>query len=147
MASEPELDLPQVGPARLIVRVLESSAEGARCLARVPTRSPFRRDSSGRSVVPAFLCLEMAAQASAAAEAATLRARPSADSAAGPAPHGWVVGTRDLDLGRSDLPADADFWVTTTSAGQAPPLRTSRFEIHVEGELVADGTLSTFRAD
>jgi hypothetical protein len=136
-------DLPQGGAARLIVDVLESTPSFALCLARVPADSPFRGRGLAGATIPAFLCVEMAAQASSAIE----RGKEADELGDPQAPgHGWVVGVRGVRLHAGELNAEADFLVRTEVQGDAPPLRNTRFEVHIGSLLVAEGTLSTFDA-
>ena len=79
------------------------------------------------------------------AASAAAEANESTDDGAPPA-HGWIVGARDLRLQSSALPADNDFEVTVETTGDAPPLRNSRFEVRIAGDLVAAGNFSTFRS-
>ncbi len=130
--------MPQSGPALLICEVLGAEPERSTCRARVPRDSPFRAGEPGCELVPAFLALEMGAQA-----AAVLEARRAADGARR-APRGFVVGARDARFHSATLAADASFVVVATLLDHAPPLRVYRFEVREGERCVAEGVVSTY---
>lgn len=138
MSADPVERLPQTGPARLVTRVLDTGLE-ARCLARIPTNSPFRSRRGPRATVPCLLAIEMAAQSAAVLEPIPDR---SASAAGG---QRLLVGVRAVRLLVQELDADDEFTCRTTALTLAPPLRIYRFEVSSSsGELVAEGELSTF---
>ncbi len=89
-------DLPHAPPARLVVRVLERGETSLVCEGRVPRDSPYVRGTS----CPAFLGLELAAQAAALLE------RPT-DAAAGVTRTGYLVRVRSTSFRRPEFSLDA----------------------------------------
>ena len=132
--------LPQTGPARLIVDLLDSGDGRSVYRALIPPNSPFRARTPEGELVPAYLTLEMGAQAAAALVGVHARTgqadrRPS---------EGLIVGVRNAVFLRDTLSADASFHVRTHEVHAAPPLRMYAFEVSVEGETVATGEISTY---
>ena len=139
MSADPLERLPQTGPARLVLEVIEHDAERTVCLARAPERSAFRALGTAPAGLCASVAIEMAAQAAAVGEPAPAGGRP-----APPAGPRLLVGARDVTLHAPQLPADGTYRVVTTRKTLAPPLRVYRFEVFDGEELVAEGELSTF---
>ncbi len=129
--------LPHRAPALLITEVLDASASGSVCLARVPAGSPFL--DAGR--FPAFLALEMGAQGAAAGEA-SLASESGSDGTSPQA--GFVVRIARARFASPDLPADGDYRVVTALLRAAPPLRTWSCRVELTGEVVAEAEISTF---
>jgi predicted hotdog family 3-hydroxylacyl-ACP dehydratase len=123
----------------LVTEVLEQSAEASICLASVPADSPFARGAS----FPAFLALEMGAQAAAAAE---LLARAGEGRSAVEPRAGYVVGADRTELARARLPLDDEYEVRTRLLRAAPPLRVWQIEVlrARAGERLATAEVSTF---
>ena len=128
--------LPHQGPALLITEVLSSSDAGSTCLGQVPADSPFVRD--GR--FPAFLALEMGAQAAAAGEA---HHRAAADPGGAPLA-GFIVRFTRASFSSPSLPIAATYRITTGLLQAAPPLRTWSCRVEDDGEVVAEAEISTF---
>ena len=128
--------LPQRPPALLVTEVLAADPEGSRCLARIPADSPFVEQ--GRA--PAYLALEMGAQAAAAGEA---RQR-AAESGGGEAQGGYVVRITRAVFHVTSLDATGEFELHTSLRQAAPPLRTWSCHILQGGELLVEGEVSTF---
>lgn len=121
--------------------MLEGDERRARCVGRVPAASPFRfRAADGGERVPAFLLLEMGAQAAAAIEGRAGFARGAAHQP----PPGFVVALGDARFVAPDAPADVDFEVQIRLERSAPPLRVYRIEVRIDGEVLAEGDVSTF---
>jgi predicted hotdog family 3-hydroxylacyl-ACP dehydratase len=128
--------LPHAPPARLIHAIAERQGEGLACLGTIPPDSPFAED--GRA--PAYLGLEMAAQA-----AAVLEALDRTDAA--PAPQiGYLVGVRDARFHTLHLPVGRPLRVEVRPTGSAPPLAVYEIKVELDGEEVVTGTLSTYIA-
>ena len=89
MTRAPEALVPHRGHALFLRRVLRCEADGIECTGVIPGAHPFVREGHA----PAFLGLELAAQA-----AAALQALESSASLLAPRP-GYLVGIREA--GRS----------------------------------------------
>lgn len=132
MEPDGSLPLPQAGPALLIVEVLDADREHAHCRARVPSNSPFRREDGDRSAVPAYLAIEMGAQAAALCDARDRGTR-----------EGAIVVVRQTICHASSLDADAVYNVQATLLESAPPLRHYRFEVSLDGRVLVEGVVGT----
>jgi len=138
--SGPPILLPQEAEARYIHECLRSDEDSLECLAFVPGNNPFRTESAHGCVIPAFLALEMGAQAAATHEGVMRSAEGGEASAVG----GYVVRCRQASFELPQLPADAAFRVMARCMEAAPPLRTYRVEIALEEQVVVRGLVSTF---
>ena len=154
--SHPPLDrlLPHGAPMRFVAAVEAEPEDGIACTARVPAGGPFAPDGTA----PAFVAIEMAAQAAAVFEALRrFRAAgggPAIDRAGGDSgvdrpggagPRiGYLVGARGVRFHRGTLPAGAACRVAIQLAGVAGPLSGYRFDVERQGDRVATGTLSTW---
>jgi len=111
--------IPHAGPARLVTRVVRWDASEIVCEGRIPAPGPWVRD--GRC--PAFVLLELAAQAAAALDAlqasATSRGSAGERRAAGP---GSIVRVRDLGLSRPTVAPGRLLRAQVTRGAAAPPL-------------------------
>lgn len=128
--------LPLGGDALLLVDVVETSETGARCTGRVPASSPFA--TAGR--VPAFACIEVAAQAAGAHGSILQQAvgdfrMPRA---------GYLVVVRSARFARPAFPADTDLDIVVKADGAAPPLALYTFSVRDPEGVVAEGSLGTF---
>lgn len=130
--------LPHAGPARLVTRVVRWDRSEIVCEGRIPAGSPWIRD--GRC--PAFVLLELAAQAAAALDALRLQSRPTGTGgerqAAGP---GAIVRVRDLIVGRPTVQPDRPLFARVTRAAAAPPL------FHFAVQVDDDGGREVLRAE
>lgn len=130
----PAVVLPHGAPARLVTRVLARTAGGATCSARVPAGSAFAAGTRA----PAFLALEMGAQA-----AAALRA--GGEGGGGEVAKGYLVGVREARFAVATLAVGEDHAVEVRAAGEAPPLRTYAVRVtDGAGREIARATLSTY---
>lgn len=143
--------LPHTGPARWIRRVDADSGDPEvwTAIAQAPADSPFV--AGGRA--PAWLALELAAQAAAAGEAATAIAVAPATTAAAasggagapgrrdPRP-GYLVQARDVALAAATLDVTAPVAVRLALEGRAGPLGLYRFAVGG----VARGLVGTYLA-
>jgi len=128
--------IPQAGVARLVESVLELRADGIDCAGRIPSGHPLVRE--GRA--PAFLGLEMAAQAAAAFEA--LRRREHEGQAAPRV--GFLVSLRDVRLSMPELPAGVPLVASIRPLGGAASLALYEVRVLHAGVVVVHGTLGTF---
>ena len=135
MRADGSLPLPHGGPALLIEDVLEVDREGATCLARVPSGSPFRHEDGARSVVPAYLAIEMGAQAAALCEGGEQGGQ-----------EGAIVSVRETRCHASSLDADVIYTVRVTLVECIPPLRYYRFEASLHDEVLVEGVVGTYLA-
>ncbi len=126
--------LPHGAPARLVTRVVARAAGTVTCAARVPSASAFT--ASGHA--PAFLALEMGAQA-----AAVLHA-PGGETGTAPAA-GYLVGVREARFAVATIGVDEEHLVEVRATGEAPPLRTYAVRVtDAAGREVARATVSTW---
>lgn len=134
----PRLDtlLPHRPPMRMIEAIEAETGDGLECSARIPVGSAF--DSAGTA--PALVALEMAAQTAALFEAL----RRTREGGPAGARLGYLVGARDVVLGRDRLPVGATHRAAIRLSAAALPLSSYAFEVSREGEVVASGTLSTW---
>jgi predicted hotdog family 3-hydroxylacyl-ACP dehydratase len=137
---DPAEVLPHRGVSLYVRRVLDSDESSITCRAAVDPASPFRRATPSGDVVPAWLGLEMGAQAAAAHESVTKRraggeARPTGV---------FVVRCRAATFERPWFDADAELVVTARLTEAAPPLRTYHVRVEAGGAAVAEGRVSTF---
>ena len=137
----PPLDelLPHRPPMRFLTSILQESAQGLTCMARIPDRCALVTGGSAPSVA----AIEAAAQAAAAWEA--LRRWRDAGVAA---PRiGYLVAVREVEFFSERIPADRDLLVSVCLEAAAPPLTHYRIEVSLEGMLVTRGTIATFLAE
>jgi len=140
-ASVPRLDdlLPHRPPMRFLTAILQETANGLTCTARIPARCAMV--SGGNA--PPVAAIEAAAQAAAAWEA--LRRWRVAGHAA---PRiGYLVALREVIFFADRVPAERDLQVSVSLEAAAPPLTHYRIEVALEGMPVTRGTIATFLAD
>jgi len=140
-ASAPRLDdlLPHRPPMRFLTAILQETADGLTCTARIPARCAMV--SGGNA--PPVAAIEAAAQAAAAWEA--LRRWRVAGHAA---PRiGYLVALRDMIFFTDRVPADRDLQVSVSLEAAEPPLTHYRIEVALEGMPVTRGTIATFLAN
>jgi 3-hydroxyacyl-[acyl-carrier-protein] dehydratase len=140
VASAPSLDdlLPHRPPMRFLTSILQQTADGLTCTARIPGTCALVRGGSA----PATASIEAAAQAAAAWEA--LRRWSNTGIAASRV--GYLVAMREVAFFTGRIPADRDLLVSVSLEGAAPPLTHYRFEVSLEGILLTRGTIATFLA-
>jgi predicted hotdog family 3-hydroxylacyl-ACP dehydratase len=136
----PPIDVlvPHRGSARLVERVLAWRADTLECVGRVPLESPFARDGSA----PAFVGLELAAQAAAAHEALLARRAGAATGAV----ILYLVGIQEARFGVARLPVGDDLWATLRLVGGAPPLAIYTVRVELAGVECVSATFSTYGA-
>jgi predicted hotdog family 3-hydroxylacyl-ACP dehydratase len=127
--------VPHQGPALLLDRVVAASDDGLEALVVVPRESAFVHAGAAES----FVAIEAAAQTAAAHE--VLRRRRVSGTAEPQS--GFLVGARDVTLGRV-LPVDGAIEVAIRVDGVAPPLSTYRFQVSIEGAPAGSGSISTY---
>jgi predicted hotdog family 3-hydroxylacyl-ACP dehydratase len=127
--------LAQTGPARLVAAVLEVREDGIECEGRVPSGHALAADGSA----PAYLGLELAAQAAAILEAT----RHGASS--GPR-RGLLVSLRDVRIARPRLPVDQALRASVRAAGGAGGLVLYAVRVTHQGELDVEGTIGAYMA-
>ena len=136
----PPILLPQEAEARYIHECVRSDDDSLECIAFIPPGNPFRAETSVGCLVPAFLALELGAQAAATHEGVIRSKAGGEASAVG----GYVVRCRQASFELPQLPADAPFRVKATCVEAAPPLRTYRVEIGLDKRVLVEGLVSTF---
>jgi len=129
--------IPHRGPALLVESIAEVRPDRIVCWGRVPPESPFAAEGKA----PAFVGLEMGAQAAAVLEAL---GRGEPEDGGGPRV-GYLVGIRDARLA-VDLPVGRRLRVTARAAGGAPPLALYDVSVEDDGVEFARGLLSTYAA-
>lgn len=128
--------LPHAGVARLVESVLELRPEGIDCAGRIARAHALVRGGAA----PAFVGLELAAQAAALFEALRRRERGEA----GEPRVGLLVSLKDVRIERAELPAGELLVASIRSAGGAGALSLYEAEVRLSGERVLGGTLGVF---
>ena len=138
--SVPPIDslLPHAGLALYLTRIVESDESQIVCEAAIDPESPFRDRAA--DTFPAFLGLEMGAQAAAAHEGVL---RASSGDEAEPT-GGFVVRIRRATFARPALAAGTSYRASARLLEAAPPLRTYAVRLEAEGEVLVEGEVSTF---
>jgi predicted hotdog family 3-hydroxylacyl-ACP dehydratase len=119
--------LPHHGAARLLTDVV--ARDGAReieCLGCIPGTSPFAAQGSA----PAFMAIELAAQAAALLEALA-RGDAGGDSQPRVGRVGYLVGVREARFTRPHVPTEETLRVQVRLLGEAPPL--AKYAVTVSG--------------
>lgn len=127
--------LPHAGVARMLSRVLGCDGETIACEARLDAASPFAGLGRQAGLAPAWVGLEMAAQAAAALE---LSARE--EGAGGRL--GYLVRLRNLRCGPPTLPVGEIVGVEATRTAAVSTLRTYDVFASVGAEELLRGELS-----
>ncbi len=127
--------VPHRRPARLLEDVEAASDGGVVCRARVPESSPFVRGAR----VPAFVGLEIGAQAAAVVEALD-RFESEGE---GPPRIGYLVGVRDAVFHAPELPVGRSVLVSARPAGRSGSLSVYEIAVTLDGEVLVEATIST----
>ena len=127
--------LPHAGVARMLSRVLECGGETIACEARLDAASPFAGLGRQAGLAPAWVGVEMAAQAAAALE---LSAREE-DSGGR---LGYLVRLRHLRCGPPTLPVGEAVRVEATRTAAVATLRTYEVFASVGAEELLRGELA-----
>lgn len=128
--------IPHEGVARMVESVVELRDDGIDCKGRISPGHALVRGGSA----PAFVGLELAAQAAAVFEA--LRG-PEQEAGSG-ARVGFLVSLRDVRLDLSELPAGVPLVVSVRALGGAGALGLYEVRVRHDGRLCVQGTLGTF---
>ncbi len=126
--------LPHTGTARLLTAVLACDARSVTAVGEIPADHPLVCDGQA----PAFLAIELGAQAAAAMEAAQRTDRPS-----GPV-RGRLVRIREAQFAGDTLPVNTPLDVTAQVLALASPLAVYRVSVRLDGEERVGATLSTY---
>jgi predicted hotdog family 3-hydroxylacyl-ACP dehydratase len=127
--------LPHSGTARLLTAVVRADDASVLAVGEIPAAHPLVRDGQA----PAFLALELGAQAAAALESMTRRGT----SASGPV-RGRLVRVREAQFARDTLPVNTSLDVTAQIVALASPLAVYRIRVSLDGVERATATLSTY---
>ncbi len=127
--------VPHRGPSRLLEAVEDALEGRVVCRARIAPTSPFAIEGSAA----AFVGLEIAAQAAAAAEAL---ARLNDEGAVQPRV-GYLVGVRDAIFHVVELPLDRPLRVCVQLASQTGSLKIYDALVTLEGAPCMQGKIST----
>jgi predicted hotdog family 3-hydroxylacyl-ACP dehydratase len=128
--------LPHGPPAIMLDAILEQREDGLVCRGRIPPTNPFVADGQA----PAWVTLEMVAQATAVLEAlGRLQDRRSPRRR-----RGYLVRVRGARLAPGSIPAGRALRVLATLEGVAPPLGMYRVEVRHGRRQVLEAVLSTY---
>lgn len=127
--------LPHTGMARLVTAVVGCDAVSVTAVGVIPAAHPLVHE--GRA--PAFLAIELGAQAAAAMEAMARRA----DHRPGPV-SGRLVRVRDAQFAPGTLPVETPLEVTAQVLAMALPLAVYRIRVCLDGVERVTATLSTY---
>jgi predicted hotdog family 3-hydroxylacyl-ACP dehydratase len=122
--------------ARLLTAVASASPQSIEATGVIPPAHPLA--NGGRA--PAFLAIEIGAQAAAAMEAI---ARREAAGLVGGARPGRLVRIRDARFERDWLPVSTAIAVAAELIGAAGPLAIYQIRASVDGALVVEAVIST----
>ena len=131
----PEALIPHRGKALFLRRVLRHEAESIDCVGVIPGTSPFVRE--GRA--PAFVGLELAAQA-----AAALQALEGSDEGLLTPRSGYLVGVREARFTSAWIPAECEIHARVRRTGRAGPLAVHDVLVLVAGSECVAGVISTY---
>jgi predicted hotdog family 3-hydroxylacyl-ACP dehydratase len=142
-ATDADLDartlVPHTSTARLLARVHRCTATEIDASGCIPAAHPL----TAHGVAPAFLAIELGAQAAAAME--TIGRAHGDDHPAGPAV-GSLVRVRQARLSPTPVPVDAPLRVVARLQGSAPPLAIYDVTVTLGDRVVAEATLATYAA-
>lgn len=127
--------LPHTGTARLLTAVVRCDDASVTAVGEILAAHPLVRDGQA----PAFLAIELGAQAAAAME--TMRRR--AEHRTGPV-LGRLVRVREAQFARDTLPVNTPLDVTACVLAQASPLAVYRISVRLDGVERVTATLSTY---
>jgi predicted hotdog family 3-hydroxylacyl-ACP dehydratase len=131
----PESLVPHRGTALFLRQVVEWDAESIVCIAVIPESNALVR----RGRAPAFVGLEVAAQATAALR--TLN--EDTDAAAGPR-QGYLVGVREARFNGGGLPAGSELRASARRSGAAGPLAVYEVRVESAGVECLVAVMSTY---
>jgi predicted hotdog family 3-hydroxylacyl-ACP dehydratase len=129
--------LPHAGPARMLTRVVEVTADAIVCEGTVPPTSPYVSGSS----CPTWVGVELAAQA-----AALLEAHAHQAALAGTRPTGYLVRMRDVRCERPRFAAGTVLQIRVQRLSAALPLFVYVISVSADGIELLRGQISTYLA-
>ena len=131
--------IPHTGVARFLSAIVSVTASAIHATGTIPARHPLVVDGAA----PAFLAIELGAQAAAALEAiAHVGSRDDA-----PQPQtGTLVRIREAQFSRASVPVDAPIHITAERAGAALPLAMYRLSATLDGAPILTALISTHAA-
>ncbi|MEQ8766393.1 MAG: hypothetical protein RL885_20945 [Planctomycetota bacterium] len=135
----PDIDriLPHRGPSRFVIEAIRADRDSAVCRARVPAANALVTDGHA----PAFLGIEVAAQA-AALHSGMVRVEDG-ETEAEPRV-GYLTGVREATCHRPTFRSDADVEVQVVITHFAVPISMHRFEMKQDGQTIITGSISTY---
>jgi predicted hotdog family 3-hydroxylacyl-ACP dehydratase len=129
--------LPHAGPARMLTRVVEVTADAIVCEGTVPPTSPYVSSSS----CPTWVGVELGAQA-----AALLEAHAHEATLVGTRPTGYLVRMRDVRCSRPVFPAGTALRIRVERLSAALPLFVYLISVAAGGVELLRGQISTYLA-
>lgn len=127
--------LPHRGTA-LMLESADVQSESIVARGLVPAAHPL----SDGTAVPAFVGLELGAQAAAALEGLT-----AAATGVAPALEGRLVRVRDAEFLRPGVPVNTTLTVQATRTGAAPPIARYHVEVAHAGVVIVRAEITTYR--
>lgn len=134
------LNLPQVGPARLVRRLESHDETVTRCVVGAPIDSPFVTDALGGPTVPALLAIEMVAQCAACGERCAPR-----DEEGDFAGSGYLVRVAEAHFEVDRLRAGEEFRAQVELVEVAGHLRVWSAALRSPRAKIATARFSTYR--
>jgi predicted hotdog family 3-hydroxylacyl-ACP dehydratase len=131
--------LPHTSTARLLTRVVGCRSDAIEAWGAIPAAHPLAADG----LAPAFVAIELGAQAAAAHEAMT---RADASHGGAAPQEGRLVRIRDARLTRPHVAVEIPIRVVARLIGSAPPLAVYEIETSASDGRVADAIISTWSA-
>ena len=128
--------VPHTGVARLLTNIVASAPDVVEATGVIPPGHPLAADG----LAPAFLAIELGAQAAAAMESL---GRPVAPGRRAARQLGSLVRVREARFERALLPVDVPIHVTARLEAAAPPLAIYRIVSTLYGAAVLDAVIST----
>ncbi len=128
--------LPHSGPALLVTKTLEMSADHMVCLARFPARNALVSDG----YVPSYAAVEPAAQTAAVHQALVAIAKGVELKELS----GFLTSLKRLTIHQPSLPADTDLTVKVMPRGHIRGLSKYTFQLSVGTALACEGEFSSF---
>ncbi len=125
--------IPHTGPARLFTRVVRTESDFIEGVGEIPAMHP----AVAGNRAPAFLGIELGAQAAAALGRRPLR--PPVDAVEG---IGHLARIREATFFQPDLPVCTPLRVTARLQGSAPPLAMYEISIYADGVECVRATIS-----
>ena len=132
--------IPHRGVARLLTAVTGYTNDRVEGLGWIPAGHVL----SHRGVAPAYLAIEIGAQAAAALEAL---ARANSPAPASSPRLGHLVRVREAHFHRIDLPVETTLIVRARLEGSAPPLAIYEIEVTLDDAVAVRARISTHGAE